>query len=86
MPPRYSEEFKIGAVKQVVDNGYSVLETAQRLGIDPDSLRSWMRKFESPEAKAKHQIEDSKNAEIKRLQKERDILKKAAAYFASNPD
>ena len=93
MPPRYTEEFRREAVKQVVDNGYSIPETAIRLGVHPDSLRSWVKKYESPEAQAKHQIDSSAKAEIKRLQKElkrvteeRDILKKAAAYFASNPD
>jgi transposase len=93
MPPRYTDEFKIEAVKQVTENGYSVVDTAQRLGIHSDSLRSWIRRFESPEAKEKYKIEDSKSLEIKRLQKElkrvteeRDILKKAAAYFASHPN
>ena len=93
MPPRYTDEFKIEAVKQVTDNGYSIPDTAQRLGIHPDSLRSWIKKYESPEAKEKHNIKQTSNAEIKRLQKElkrvteeRDILKKAAAYFASHPN
>ena len=93
MPPRYTDEFKIEAVKQVTNNGYSIPDTAERLGIHKDSLRSWIRRFESPQAKEKYNIEHSKNAEIKHLQKElkrvteeRDILKKAAAYFASHPN
>lgn len=93
MPPRYTDEFKIEAVKQVTDNGYSITDTAKRLGIHPISLSTWVKRFESPEAKEKHHIAQSANAEIKRLQKElkrvteeRDILKKAAAYFASHPN
>jgi transposase len=93
MPPRYTDEFKIEAVKQVIVNGYSVSETAERLGISHESLRSWIRKYESPEAIAKNNQELSSHAEIKRLQKElkrvteeRDILKKAAAYFANHPN
>ena len=89
----YSEEFRIEAVKQVTDNGYSINDTAERLGVHPDSLRNWIKRLESPEAKVKHQVEQSSNAEIKRLQKElkrvteeRDILKKAAVYFASHTD
>lgn len=93
MPPRYTDEFRKEAVKQVTDNGYSIAETAERLGVHPDSLKSWIRKYKSPEAIAKHEMDTLAQAEIKRLQKElkrvteeRDILKKAAAYFAKNLD
>ena len=93
MPPRYNDEFKMEAVKQVTVNGYSIKETAERLWVNVESLRSWIKKFESPEAIAKTNQELSSHLEIKRLQKElkrvteeRDILKKAAAYFASHPN
>ncbi len=93
MPPRYTDEFRMDAVKQVVENGYGVMETAERLGVHHDSLRNWIKKYQSPEALAEAKISESSNAEIKRLQKElkrvteeRDILKKAAAYFASQPN
>ncbi|WP_428739376.1 transposase [Sulfurimonas sp.] len=89
----YSEEFRVEAVKQVTKNGYSITDTAERLGVHPDSLRSWVKRLESPEAIEKHKVIDEKQAEIKRLQKElkrvteeRDILKKAAVYFASHTD
>ena len=87
----YSEEFRIEAVKQVLENGYSITDTAHRLGIHPDSLRNWIKRLESPEAIQKHKILDESQVEIKKLQKElkrvteeRDILKKAAVYFASH--
>ncbi|EDZ62275.1 transposase IS3/IS911 family protein [Sulfurimonas gotlandica GD1] len=87
----YSEEFRIEAVKQVTKNGYSINDTADRLGVHPDSLRNWIKRLESPQAIQKHKILDESQAEIKKLQKElkrvteeRDILKKAAVYFASH--
>lgn len=93
MPPRYTDEFKTEAVKQVTVNSYSMKETADRLGVSQESLRVWIRKYESPQAREKYNVEQSANVEIKRLQKElkrvteeRDILKKAAAYFASHPN
>jgi len=89
MPPRYTEEFKLEAVKQVTVNGYGIKDTAERLGIHFESLRSWVKKYESPETTDKL----SEKAEIKRLHKElkrvteeRDILKKATVYFASHTD
>ena len=89
----YTEEFRIEAVKQVTKNGYNVTDTAERLGVHPDSLRSWIKRLESPQAIQKHKILDESQAEIKKLQKElkrvteeRDILKKAAVYFASHTD
>ena len=89
----YSEEFRRDAVKQVIENGYGVVETAERLGVHYDSLRNWIKKYQSPETINKLNITDNANLEIKRLQKElkrvteeRDILKKAAAYFANNPN
>jgi len=87
----YSEEFRVEAVKQVTKNGYSINDTAQRLGVHPDSLRNWIKRLESPQAIQKHKILDESQVEIKKLQKElkrvteeRDILKKAAVYFASH--
>ena len=89
----YSEEFRRDAVKQVIENGYGKIETAERLGVHHDSLRNWIKRYQSPETINKLNITDNANLEIKRLQKElkrvteeRDILKKAAAYFANNPN
>ena len=88
---RYTEEFKIEAVKQVVDRGYSVAEVAKRLGMTTHSLYAWKMKY-GPSA-ADHQektaieIENKRlKKELKRVTEERDILKKAAVYFANQPD
>ncbi len=84
---RYPEEFKIEAVRQVTERGHSVAQVASRLGITTHSLYTWLKQF-GPEA-PEHQAKTDAQAEIRRLQKElkrvteeRDILKKAAAYFA----
>ncbi len=88
---RYPDEFKIEAVKQVTERGYSVAEVADRLGTTTHSIYAWIKKF-GPDAN-KHQERADEQAEIRRLKKElqrvteeRDILKKAAAYFASHTE
>lgn len=85
---RYLEEFKIEAVRQVTDRGHSVAQVSSRLGVTTHSLYAWVRKY-GPDS-AQHQVTSDDQAEIKRLQKElkrvteeRDILKKAAVYFAN---
>ena len=85
---RHSEEFKREAVKLVFDQHLSVTEAARNLGIHPNLLRSWKQRFE-----AEHEdttlTEDKRmgiarlRAENRRLRTERDILKKAAAFFAN---
>ena len=87
---RYTEEFKIEAVKQVTDRGYSVNEVAERLGITTKSLYNWRSQLSGK--KEVRQSSDNSvriaklEAELKRVMEERDILKKAARYFASNPE
>jgi transposase len=84
---RYPEEFKIEAVKQVTDRGHSAPEVAKRLGISQPTLYEWIKKYSVPEAERSElqgkaaEIRRLK-AELKRVSEERDILKKAAAYFA----
>ena len=87
---RYPDEFKIEAVRQIVERGHKVADVAARLGVSTHSLYAWKKQF-GPDA-AEYQAERDQQAEIKRLQKElkrvteeRDILKKAAAYFANQP-
>ncbi|EIV1068252.1 IS3 family transposase [Salmonella enterica] len=79
---RYPEEFKIEAVKQVVDRGYSVSSVATRLDITPHSLYAWIKKY-GPDSSTNKEQSDAQ-AEILRLQKElkrvtdeRDIFKKS---------
>ena len=50
---RYSDEFKIEAVRQVTDRGYSVAEVAERLRITTHSLYAWFKKFGPKDKSAK---------------------------------
>ena len=84
---RYSEEFKIEAVKQVTENGYAVAEVARRLGTTTHSLYAWLKKYGHGPQRGNHNSQQASEikrlkAELKRVTEERDILKKAAAYFA----
>lgn len=84
---RYPEEFRIEAVKQVTERGHAVAEVASRIGVSQHSLYEWLKRYGVPEAERSElqgqaaEIRRLK-AELKRVSEERDILKKAAAYFA----
>ena len=85
---RFTREFKLSAVKLVNEQGYSPREAAKSLGVDPNSVRSWVEKF-SAEAGMAPSGEGALQVELRRLRKEnarllmeREILKKAAAFFA----
>jgi len=81
----HSEEFKREAVKLVTEEGYTVAEAARNLGINASLLRKWKLKFESEDESL---TEDERmelarlRSENRRLKMERDILKKATAFFA----
>ncbi|SMR00832.1 Transposase [Xanthomonas fragariae] len=78
---RYTDEFKIEAVRQVTNRGFKVAEVAERLGVTTHSLYAWLRKFGKPGVVQRAEVRRLK-AELRRVTEERDILKKAAAYFA----
>ena len=85
---KYTREFKVSAVKLVNEQGYSVPEAARSLGVDPNCVRGWVQKFSSETGLAPSG-DGAVQAELKRLRKEnarllmeREILKKAAAFFA----
>ena len=84
---RYTEEFKIEAVKQVTDRGHRLADVAARLGVTTHSMYAWMKRYGVPEPQ--RLVNEDQAAELRRLRselkrvtEERDILKKAAAYFA----
>ncbi len=90
---RYSEEFKSEATNQVIERGYSVREVAKRIGVTEHSLYRWVRQErERREDGGGATASDlaAENArlklELKRAQEERDILRKAAAYFANQSE
>ena len=84
---RYTDEFKVEAVKQITERGHSVQDVASRLGVSTHSIYSWLKKYGKGPQHAV-QIDDQQaeirrlRAELKRVTEERDILKKATAYFA----
>lgn len=84
---RYTDEFKREAVRQVIEHKHSIVEVAQRLGINKHSLYAWVRDFGSATPNPSEGAVDL--AELRRLRaglqrvtEERDILKMATAYFA----
>ena len=91
----YDKDFKLSAVKMVLEEGLSVAQVSRDLGINENSLHNWKKKYlEDKEnafpGKGKMKPEDE---ELRRLQKElktvkmeRDILKKAIAFFAKEPE
>lgn len=87
----YTQEFKDQAAAMVIRDGRSFKEIAQNLGVDQSSLRHWVRLARAAGVRADPAVAAAKDpaqrikeleAEVRRLQMERDILKKAAAYFA----
>ena len=84
MRNKYPQEFKDEAVRQVIVQGFSVADVAKRLGITDKSLYNQINKAKRSPAQNTESEEIKKlKAELKRVTEERDILKEAAAYFAS---
>ena len=88
----FTKEFKVDAVKLVTEQGYKISEAARNLGIDVSVLRRWKDQIENEGDQAfagkgymtaeKEELHRLRK-EVKRLQMERDILKKATAFFAN---
>ena len=88
---KFSREFKIEAVKLVRERGVSVAQAGRDLDVHENVLRKWVKEFGSDPVRAfpgHGQMKPEQFAierlrrEINKLKAERDILKKAAAYFA----
>jgi transposase len=91
----YTKQFKIDAVNLVTEQGYKLSEAARNLGIDPSVLRRWKIGLETDGTDAfpgkGHMIPEKEELarlrkENKRLRMEREILKKAAAFFAKESE
>ena len=87
----FTREFKLEAVKLIRERGVSYVEAAEELGVHQSQLRSWMKAFAEDPQQAfpgqgqmkPEQLEIARlKREVAKLKAERDILKKAAAYFA----
>jgi transposase len=85
---RYPAEFKAEAAKQVTERGHGVVDVAKRLGMSDKSLYLWVRQAQEEQGStggdmAQFRAEVSRlKADLKRANEARDILKKAATYFA----
>jgi transposase len=90
----YTREFKIQALRLMADQGLSVAEVARRLGVGENCLRNWRAAAaekgeqafpgQGTPSPADEELRRLR-AEVTRLRAERDLLKKAAAYFANPP-
>ena len=84
---RYSEQFKREAVRLVVEEGYTQKAAGDAVGVNPATIRYWLAQHEDQQPQervyASEQDElESLRKQVVQLRMERDILKKAAAYFA----
>ncbi len=88
---KYPREFKVEAVRRVVDGGEPAVEVARALDLQPNMLYGWVRQFkaEAAEAFRGNGNMTSQDEEVRKLRREnavlreeRDILKKATAFFA----
>ena len=92
---KFTKEFKLEAVKMVTDHGHKQTEVGRNLGINPNMLSRWLVQFKADQDEAfpgKGKL-TPQDEEVRKLQKalkrvtmERDILKKAMAYFAEIPE
>jgi transposase len=89
----YNREFKVEAVRLITEKGYSIAEASRNLGIDYSVLRRWKKQLTTdPEnafpgkgrQKAANEQLKQIQRELERVKEERDILKKALAYFAED--
>jgi transposase len=86
----YTAEFKGSAVKLAVESRRPLAQTARELGVSKDTLHGWVRRYhgkprpgqESVNSEHLHEELKRLRREVSILKEERDILKKAAAYFA----
>jgi len=87
----YPKEFKEQAVGLVLNQGYKIAEAARSVGVSSQNLGRWVKEYKEKEAQAfpgNGQLSDEQKrireleAKVKRLEMEREILKKATAFFA----
>ena len=82
---KYSQEFRDEAVRQVVDRGYAIKDVAKSLGVPAHNLYKWLKQVRpDPERRQQEELLEAKRenlklrVELRRVEEERDILKKAA--------
>jgi transposase len=85
----FTDEYKAGAVRLVLDEGRTIAQVARDLGLTPSALGYWVKHARADRSNGRTGLTTEERAELARLRKEnrelrleRDILKKAAAFFA----
>jgi len=87
-PNSYTSEFKESAVKLAIESDQSIAATARDIGVNVNTLHTWIGKYSKPkqplERTDEHIYDENKRLkkELARVTQERDLLKKATAYFA----
>ena len=88
---QFSDEFRNGAVRLVLDEGKTMGAVARELDLTPSALSVWVRHAQADRTKGRTGLTTEERTELAQLRKdnrelrlERDILKKAAAFFAKN--
>jgi transposase len=88
---QFSDEFRAGAVRLVLDEGKTMGAVARELDLTPSALGVWVRQAQADRTKGRTGLTTEERTELAALRKdnrelrmERDILKKAAAFFAKN--
>ena len=87
----FTDEFKAGAIRLVLDEGKTIPQVARNLDLTTSALRTWVERARADRSKGKTGLTTAEREELAKLRKqvreltmERDILKEAAAYFAKH--
>jgi transposase len=87
----FTDEFKAGAIRLVLDEGKTIPQVARDLDLTQSALRTWVERARADRSKGKTGLTTAEREELAKLRKqvreltmERDILKEAAAYFAKH--
>ena len=91
---KFTNEFRAEAIKLVIEQGYTQAEAGNWLGVNPKNLSRWIKERAADKVPSNTKIQLSAEQEElrqlrqenKRLKLERDILKKAAVFFANEPN
>ena len=88
----YTKEFKLDAVSLVLEQGYTRVEAAKSLGVNANVVSRWVKEFDSDDGQSfrgngkltpeQEQIRELQR-QVKRLETEKEILKKATVFFAA---
>jgi len=84
----YPSEFRESSIKLALESDQPIAHTAKNLGINVNTLHTWISKYSAPSEKLpslkEHHFDEIKRLkrELAQVRQERDLLKKAAAYFA----